>query len=180
MLVRWPAVRALAEAGSRGNFRAGLAASCQAGKWFRRCYSSTGQGPRYGLPAEHNSINAVRSDFVEYFKGLGHTHVPSSPLIPHNDNSIMFTNAGMVQFKPYFLALAKAPYDCAVTSQKCVRAGGKHNDLENVGPSPRHHTLFEMLGNFSFGKYSRKEAITYAWVYLTERLGLPKDRLIVT
>src|SRR5690606_7316321 len=107
----------------------------------------------------------------------GHTVVPSSSLVPANDPTLMFTNAGMVQFKDVFLALDKRPYTRATTSQKCLRVSGKHNDLENVGPSPRHHTFFEMLGNFSFGDYFKREAIQYAWDFLVNQLDLPLERL---
>ena len=106
--------------------------------------------------------------------------VPSSPLVPRNDPTLLFTNAGMVQFKNLFTGAEKRPYSRATTAQKCVRAGGKHNDLDNVGYTARHHTFFEMLGNFSFGDYFKEEAITFAWDFVTKDLGLPKDRLLVT
>lgn len=122
----------------------------------------------------------VRSSFVNYFKKQGHIHVPSSSLIPENDATLLFANAGMNQFKNLFLGLEKRDYVRAVTSQKCVRAGGKHNDLENVGFTARHHTFFEMLGNFSFGDYFKKDAIHFAWEYLTKDLGLDKNKLYVT
>lgn len=122
----------------------------------------------------------VRSSFVNYFKRQGHVHLPSSSLIPENDATLLFANAGMNQFKNLFLGLEKKDYRRAVTSQKCVRAGGKHNDLENVGFTARHHTFFEMLGNFSFGDYFKKEAIHFAWEYLTKDLGLDKNKLFVT
>ena len=122
----------------------------------------------------------IRSQFLEYFKENGHTIVPSSPLIPGNDPTLLFTNAGMVQFKDVFTGEDVRPYNRATTSQRCVRAGGKHNDLENVGYTARHHTFFEMLGNFSFGDYFKEDAIRFAWGFLTERLGLPKERLWVT
>ncbi len=122
----------------------------------------------------------IRKLFVDYFKGKGHTHVPSSPLIPRTDPTLLFTNAGMVQFKGVFLGEEKRAYTRAVTVQKCLRAGGKHNDLENVGRTLRHHTFFEMLGNFSFGDYFKEEAIAMAWEFLTSVLRLPKDRLWVT
>ncbi len=122
----------------------------------------------------------VRRKFLDYFKNAGHTIVKSSSLIPFNDPTLLFTNAGMVQFKEIFLGEKLSDYSRAVTSQKCVRAGGKHNDLENVGHTARHHTFFEMLGNFSFGDYFKKDAIHYAWDFLTNTLGLPKDRLYVT
>ncbi|MCX7978330.1 MAG: alanine--tRNA ligase-related protein, partial [Bdellovibrionaceae bacterium] len=122
----------------------------------------------------------IRRRFVEYFKRHGHAHIPSSSLIPENDPTLLFANAGMNQFKNVFLGLEKRDYTRAVTVQKCVRAGGKHNDLENVGFTARHHTFFEMLGNFSFGDYFKKEAIHYAWELLTKDFGIPKDRLYVT
>ena len=106
--------------------------------------------------------------------------VPSSPLVPRNDPTLLFTNAGMVQFKNLFTGAEKRPYVRATTAQKCVRAGGKHNDLDNVGYTARHHTFFEMLGNFSFGDYFKEDAIRFAWDFVTSDLGLPKDRLLVT
>ncbi len=122
----------------------------------------------------------IRRIFLEFFEQKGHTIVKSSSVIPHDDPSLLFTNAGMVQFKRTFLGEEKRPYKRATTSQKCMRAGGKHNDLENVGRTARHHTFFEMLGNFSFGDYFKKEAIEYAWLLLTESYGLPKDKLYAT
>jgi len=122
----------------------------------------------------------LRSAFLEYFKRQGHEIVPSSPLVPANDPTLLFTNAGMVQFKDVFLGLEKRPYKRATSSQRCVRAGGKHNDLENVGYTARHHTFFEMLGNFSFGDYFKREAIQFAWEFLTDVLRLPPERLWVT
>jgi len=122
----------------------------------------------------------IRAQFFEYFQKKGHTLVESSNLIPRNDPTLLFTNAGMNQFKDTFLGLEKRYYVRAVSSQKCVRAGGKHNDLENVGRTARHHTFFEMLGNFSFGDYFKKQAIAFAWEFLTVELGLAKDRLYVT
>ncbi len=122
----------------------------------------------------------IRSQFLEYFQEQGHTIVSSSPLIPGNDPTLLFTNAGMVQFKDVFTGEELRPYRRATTSQRCVRAGGKHNDLENVGYTARHHTFFEMLGNFSFGDYFKEDAIRFAWTFLTERLNLPKERLWVT
>jgi len=126
------------------------------------------------------SGNELRREFLEYFQEKGHTIVPSSPLVPANDPTLLFTNAGMVQFKNVFLGLEKRPYRRATTAQKCVRAGGKHNDLETVGKTARHHTFFEMLGNFSFGDYFKKEAIEFAWEFLTEVLELPQHKLYVT
>lgn len=122
----------------------------------------------------------VRNAFVEYFKRQGHSLVSSSSLIPENDPTLLFANAGMNQFKNTFLGLEHRPYTRAVTVQKCVRAGGKHNDLENVGFTARHHTFFEMLGNFSFGDYFKKDAIHFAWELLTKELGIPKEKLYVT
>ena len=122
----------------------------------------------------------IRSKFLSFFEDHGHKVLPSSSLVPANDNTLLFTNAGMVQFKDVFLGNEKTDYARAVTSQRCVRAGGKHNDLENVGYTARHHTFFEMLGNFSFGDYFKREAITFAWDFLTKELGLPKEKLWVT
>jgi alanyl-tRNA synthetase len=126
------------------------------------------------------NVAAIRRKFIEYFVSKGHTHVPSSPLVPANDPTLLFTNAGMVQFKDVFLGVDKRPYVRATTAQRCVRAGGKHNDLENVGYTARHHTFFEMLGNFSFGDYFKRDAIHYAWELLTKHYGLPPDRLWTT
>ena len=122
----------------------------------------------------------LREKFLKYFETHGHTIVPSSPLVPGNDPTLLFTNAGMVQFKDVFLGSDKRSYTRATTSQRCVRAGGKHNDLENVGYTARHHTFFEMLGNFSFGEYFKQDAIHYAWDFLTNVIGLPPERLWVT
>jgi alanyl-tRNA synthetase len=122
----------------------------------------------------------IRSRFLNYFEKNGHTRVESSSLVPQNDPTLLFTNAGMVQFKDVFLGKDQRSYTRATTSQKCVRAGGKHNDLENVGFTARHHTFFEMLGNFSFGDYFKKEAIHFAWEFVTQELKLPRDRLYVT
>lgn len=126
------------------------------------------------------TTNEIRATFLDYFKGKGHQVVASSPLVPHNDPSLLFTNAGMNQFKDIYLGKEKRSYNKATTAQKCVRAGGKHNDLDNVGYTARHHTFFEMLGNFSFGDYFKKEAINYAWELLTEGFKLPKESLMVT
>ncbi|MBK5967327.1 MULTISPECIES: alanine--tRNA ligase [Thiorhodovibrio] len=127
-----------------------------------------------------NSSAELRQAFLDYFAQHEHTSVPSSPLVPGNDPTLLFTNAGMVQFKDTFLGREKRPYSRAASSQLCVRAGGKHNDLENVGYTARHHTFFEMLGNFSFGDYFKREAINYAWDFLTKVLHLPPERLWVT
>ncbi|MFK3667423.1 alanine--tRNA ligase [Ochrobactrum teleogrylli] len=125
-------------------------------------------------------VNEIRSTFLDYFRKNGHEIVPSSPLVPRNDPTLMFTNAGMVQFKNVFTGLEHRAYNRATTSQKCVRAGGKHNDLDNVGYTARHHTFFEMLGNFSFGDYFKEDAISFAWNLITKEFGLPKDKLLVT
>ena len=126
------------------------------------------------------SGNEIREMFLKYFEEKGHTRVASSSLVPHNDPTLLFANAGMNEFKDVFLGLEERAYKRATTSQKCVRAGGKHNDLDTVGRTARHHTFFEMLGNFSFGDYFKRDAITYAWEFLTGRLGLPKDKLYAT
>src|SRR5512138_169809 len=122
----------------------------------------------------------IRESFLRYFEERGHRRVRSSSLIPAQDPTLLFTNAGMVQFKDTFLGSEKRDYVRATTSQKCVRAGGKHNDLENVGRTARHHTFFEMLGNFSFGDYFKEQAIPFAWEYLTKVVGLPVEKLWVT
>ncbi|MBS0519651.1 MAG: alanine--tRNA ligase [Proteobacteria bacterium] len=126
------------------------------------------------------SVSDIRRTFLEYFRKNGHEIVDSSPLVPRNDPTLMFTNAGMVQFKNVFTGLEKRPYSRATTSQKCVRAGGKHNDLENVGYTARHHTFFEMLGNFSFGDYFKERAIELAWNLITKEFGLSPEKLLVT
>lgn len=126
------------------------------------------------------SAKEIRERFLSYFQERGHALVASSSLVPADDPTLLFTNAGMVQFKDFFAGVRQAPYEMAVSCQRCVRAGGKHNDLENVGFTPRHHTLFEMLGNFSFGAYFKREAIAYAWDFLTSELGIDKQRLWVT
>ncbi len=127
-----------------------------------------------------SGVNEIRSTFLDYFAKDGHAVVPSSPLVPRNDPTLMFTNAGMVQFKNVFTGAEKRPYVRAVSAQKCVRAGGKHNDLDNVGYTTRHHTFFEMLGNFSFGDYFKDHAIELAWNLLTKTFALPKEKLIAT
>src|SRR6201991_3901316 len=127
-----------------------------------------------------SGVNEIRSTFLDYFGKNGHAIVPSSPLVPRNDPTLMFTNAGMVQFKNVFTGLEKRPYVRAATSQKSVRAGGKHNDLDNVGYTARHLTFFEMLGNFSFGDYFKDGAIEAAWTLSTKDFALPKDKLLVT
>ena len=127
-----------------------------------------------------SGVNEIRAAFLNYFAANGHDIVPSSPLVPRNDPTLMFTNAGMVQFKNVFTGLEKRPYARATTAQKCVRAGGKHNDLDNVGYTARHHTFFEMLGNFSFGDYFKDRAIELAWNLITKEFGLPAERLTIT
>src|SRR5689334_1856805 len=126
------------------------------------------------------STNDIRRGFLEFFEKNGHARVQSAPLVPHNDPTLMFVNAGMVPFKNVFTGLETRPYSTASSSQKCVRAGGKHNDLDNVGYTARHHTFFEMLGNFSFGDYFKDRAIELAWNLITKEFGLPVDRLMVT
>src|ERR1700742_5062446 len=127
-----------------------------------------------------NSLNEIRSGFLDFFRGHRHEVVASSPLVPRNDPTLLFTNAGMVQFKNVFTGAEKRDYVRASTAQKCVRAGGKHNDLENVGYTARHHTFFEMLGNFSFGDYFKERAISLAWNLITKEYGLAKEKLLVT
>ena len=119
------------------------------------------------------SLADIRRQFLNFFEGKVHDVLSSSPLVPDNDPTLLFTNAGMVQFKDYFTGAIKPPVPRAATSQKCVRAGGKHNDLDNVGYTARHHTFFEMLGNFSFGDYFKEEAISHAWELVTKDFALP-------
>ena len=126
------------------------------------------------------TTNQIRDKFLGYFTDNGHTKVPASSLIPHNDPTLMFVNSGMVQFKNVFTGLEDRPYTRATSSQKSVRAGGKHNDLDNVGYTARHHTFFEMLGNFSFGDYFKEDAIYFAWNLLTKEFGLDKNKLYAT
>src|SRR6201990_3128087 len=126
------------------------------------------------------TANEIRASFLKYFQQNGHTIVASSSLVPGDDPTLLFTNAGMNQFKDAFLGREKRPYTRATTSQKCMRVSGKHNDLDNVGPSLRHHTFFEMLGNFSFGDYFKEQAIEFAWTVLTEVWGMSPDRLVVS
>ncbi len=126
------------------------------------------------------SVNDIRSEFLNFFKGKGHDIVSSSPLVPQNDPTLMFANSGMVQFKNVFTGIEKRPYTRATTAQKCVRAGGKHNDLDNVGYTARHHTFFEMMGNFSFGDYFKEDAIAFAWELVTKNFGMNPDKLLVT
>lgn len=122
----------------------------------------------------------IRASFLDYFREQGHRVLPSAPLVPQGDPTLLFTNAGMVQFKNQFLGLEAAESPRAVTAQKCLRVSGKHNDLENVGPSPRHHTFFEMLGNFSFGDYFKDDAIRFGWDLVTRVWGLSPDHLTAT
>jgi alanyl-tRNA synthetase len=136
--------------------------------------------PNYSRLDPMSGVNEIRSTFLKFFADNGHEIVPSSPLVPRNDPTLMFTNAGMVQFKNVFTGVEKRPYSRATTSQKCVRAGGKHNDLDNVGYTARHLTFFEMLGNFSFGDYFKERAIELAWKLITKEFGLKKDKLLVT
>ena len=126
------------------------------------------------------TVNDIRNEFLKFFVSKGHEQVASSPLVPQNDPTLMFANSGMVQFKNVFTGAEKRPYTRATTAQKCVRAGGKHNDLDNVGYTARHHTFFEMLGNFSFGDYFKEEAISYAWELISKVYGMPQDKLLVT
>src|SRR5436305_902679 len=151
-----------------------------------RCSSDKGHRSPY-LPAPMSSPSRkpfaggeIREAFLRFFEERGHRRVKSSPLVPQNDPTLLFTNAGMVQFKDVFTGRETRDYKRAASSQKCVRAGGKHNDLENVGFTARHHTFFEMLGNFSFGDYFKKEAIAWAWEFVTGTLALPAERLAVT
>src|SRR5579859_7047469 len=126
------------------------------------------------------TANDIRRAFLDFFAKHGHEVLPSSPLVPRNDPTLMFTNAGMVQFKNVFTGMEKRAIPRATTSQKCVRAGGKHNDLDNVGYTARHHTFFEMLGNFSFGDYFKEGAIDHAWTLITKEFGLLNDKLLIT
>ncbi|MDP4594461.1 MAG: alanine--tRNA ligase-related protein, partial [Beijerinckiaceae bacterium] len=127
-----------------------------------------------------SGVNEIRKTFLDYFARHDHEKIASSGLVPRDDPTLMFTNAGMVQFKNVFTGMEKRPYSRATSSQKCVRAGGKHNDLDNVGYTARHHTFFEMLGNFSFGDYFKEGAIELAWNLIRHEFDLPRDRLLVT
>src|SRR6476660_4322734 len=146
----------------------------------RRPSSSTASRSRPVFYNEQMTSNEIRSSFLEYFRKNGHRVVPSSPLVPADDPTLLFTNAGMNQFKDLFLGREKRDYTRATTSQKVMRVSGKHNDLDNVGPSLRHHTFFEMLGNFSFGDYFKNEAIEFAWTLLTGVWKMPPERLVVS
>src|SRR6476660_4030469 len=126
------------------------------------------------------TANEIRLSFLKYFEKNGHRIVPSAPLVPHEDPTLLFTNAGMHQFKDALLGKDTRAYKRATTAQKCMRVSGKHNDLDNVGPSFRHHTFFEMLGNFSFGDYFKKDAIPFAWTLLTEEWKVPADRMVIS
>ncbi len=130
--------------------------------------------------SKKHSGNEIRQTFIDFFVEHGHTFVPSMSLVPGGDATLLFTNSGMVQFKDVFIGTDKKPYTRAVDSQKCMRVAGKHNDLEDVGRDDTHHTFFEMLGNWSFGDYYKKEAIAWSWQLLTEVWGLPKDKLYAT
>src|SRR6516162_3544285 len=132
------------------------------------------------MPTHKPTGSEVRSMFLRFFEQKGHKIVHSSSLVPANDPTLLFTNAGMNQFKDVFLGLEKRDYSRAASSQKCVRAGGKHNDLDNVGYTARHHTFFEMLGNFSFGDYFKDDAIRFAWDLITKDFGIRKERLLAT
>src|SRR6267378_185228 len=132
------------------------------------------------LSRDFMKSSEIRAKFLKFFEERGHAVVASSPLVPANDPTLLFTNSGMVQFKDVFLGRETRAYKRATTAQRCLRAGGKHNDLENVGYTARHHTFFEMLGNFSFGDYFKRDAIRYAWDLLTKVLQLPVDKLWVT
>src|SRR5207245_6427998 len=153
---------------------------------FRRIISARPRAPswiRTEIPLNkpsYMSAAQVRSAFLDFFRARGHVIVPSSSLVPGNDPTLLFTNAGMVQFKDVFLGRDRRDYLRATSSQRCVRAGGKHNDLENVGYTARHHTFFEMLGNFSFGDYFKREAIPWAWELVTREYNLPREKLYVT
>jgi alanyl-tRNA synthetase len=148
------------------------------------CKQNRRLAPHWGKAGEQwidmSGVNEIRDHFLHYFKANGHEIVPSSPLVPRNDPTLMFTNAGMVQFKNLFTGVEKRSYVRATTAQKCVRAGGKHNDLENVGYTARHLTFFEMLGNFSFGDYFKDRAIELAWNLVTKEFGLSRERLWAT
>ncbi len=159
------------------NYRTSGRADCRSSESLRYFYHEN----LFDVEADVTG-NEIREKFLQFFEGKGHRRVRSSSLVPHGDATLLFTNAGMNQFKDVFLGLEKRDYTRATTAQKCVRAGGKHNDLENVGFTKRHHTFFEMLGNFSFGDYFKKDAIAYAWELITspQWFGIAKDKLYVT
>ena len=167
-----------------GGFRRGLVPRLAPGATILRPLTRTWDrvGRYTERDMQYRTGNEIRELFLRFFETKGHRRVHSSSLVPANDPTLLFTNAGMNQFKDLFLGAEKREYSRATTSQKCVRAGGKHNDLENVGFTRRHHTFFEMLGNFSFGDYFKRDAIAFAWELVTseEWFGIPKDRLYVT
>ena len=132
------------------------------------------------MTIHHRTLRDIRHTFLDFFAKNAHTKVKSAPLVPYDDPTLLFVNAGMVQFKNRFTGLELGDYNRATSSQKCVRAGGKHNDLDNVGYTARHHTFFEMLGNFSFGNYFKEDAIKFAWDLLTQEFGINHDKLLVT
>jgi alanyl-tRNA synthetase len=158
------------------------ALGCFALPWtlVERKGKSSGNPNLQGFCEEMPTLNDIRSTFLNYFDRQGHRVLPSSPLVPRNDPTLMFANSGMVQFKNLFTGVETRDYTRATTAQKCVRAGGKHNDLDNVGYTARHHTFFEMMGNFSFGDYFKEDAILFAWEVITKELGIPKEKLVVT
>ena len=164
------------------NLRPGTRTAGLSSHWrfWRPCSRNARRAAFFKRICPMSGVNDIRSNFLQFFAKNGHNVVPSSSLVPRNDPTLMFTNAGMVQFKNVFTGVEKRPYNRATTSQKCVRAGGKHNDLDNVGYTARHHTFFEMLGNFSFGDYFKDYAIEYAWGLLTRDLGLPAEKLTIT
>src|SRR5262245_60111897 len=171
-----------AAAGSRAPRAGGKPGSARetgAGLWTAEGHLAR-SGSAVSASSAMNSVNQVRTTFLEYFAKNDHTIVPSSSLVPRNDPTLMFTSAGMVQFKNVFTGQETRSYRRATTSQKCLRAGGKHNDLDNVGYTARHHTFFEMLGNFSFGDYFKERAIPLAWELVTKVYGLDPKRLLVT
>src|SRR5215472_9051269 len=152
-------------------------------RWRRSRMTISGRPDRRRrAPLSLHPMNSseIRRSFTEFWRGRGHRVVPSAPLVPHDDPTLLFINAGMAPLKNYFLGRESAPWPRAVSVQKCVRVSGKHNDLENVGPSVRHHTFFEMLGNFSFGDYFKEEAIRGAWELVTRVWGIPPERLTAT
>jgi alanyl-tRNA synthetase len=172
----------LAQKNIKQNTPALNALGCFALPWtlVERKGKSSGNPNLQGFCEEMPTLNDIRSTFLNYFDRQGHRVLPSSPLVPRNDPTLMFANSGMVQFKNLFTGVETRDYTRATTAQKCVRAGGKHNDLDNVGYTARHHTFFEMMGNFSFGDYFKEDAILFAWEVITKELGIPKEKLVVT